>query len=148
MRNLLRGGLVAACLFVASYAFAASDSPVGVWKTIDDVTGKPKSLVEITEHNGVLQGKVLQVLQSDQGPHPICDKCAGERHNKPVEGMTIIWDMQNDDGVWTGGHILDPKNGKTYGCKITLIENGAKLKVRGFIGFALIGRTQVWERQQ
>lgn len=148
MRKLLRGGLAALCLVVAGYAFAASDSPVGVWKTIDDVTGKPKSLVEITEHNGVLEGKVLQVLQSDQGPHPICDKCGGERHNKPVEGMTIMWDMRRDDDVWDGGHILDPKNGKTYGCKIALIEGGAKLKVRGFIGFSLLGRTQIWERER
>jgi uncharacterized protein (DUF2147 family) len=146
----LRSSVIAfaAALLLSARAFAADTTPAGVWKTIDDKTGKPKSIVEISEQNGELTGKVREVLQSDQGPHPICKECEGERKNQPVEGMTILWGMKQDgDDVWRGGQILDPKNGKIYSCKLHLIENGQKLEVRGFIGFSLLGRTQVWERQ-
>ncbi len=136
-----------AALVFSAHAFAADTTPAGVWKTIDDKTGQPKSIVEITERNGELTGVVKEVLQSDQGPNPVCKDCEGERKDKPVVGMQIIWGMKKDGDAWSGGQILDPKNGKVYGCKMHVIENGQKLEVRGFIGFSLLGRTQTWERQ-
>lgn len=147
MKHLIRLGLAAGLLFGSAAVYAASDTPVGTWKTIDDATGKPKSIVQITEQNGELQAKVLQVLQSEEGPHPLCVKCEGERKNKPVEGMTIMWGVTRDDDVWDGGKILDPHNGKTYKVKLTLTDGGQKLDVHGYIGFAMLGRSQVWERQ-
>lgn len=159
----IKSALVAVALLAASPAIAAQApatastapakpavdlaSPVGTWQTIDDKTGKPKALVQISEVDGALQGKIVKVLQSDQGPNPICDKCSGERKNKPVTGMNIMWGLHKDGHQWSGGHILDPKNGKTYKCKLHLVDGGRKLKVRGYIGFALLGRTQVWIRQ-
>lgn len=138
---------LAVALVASADAFAADTaSPVGVWTTIDDTTHKPKSIVEISEQNGELTGKVKEVLQSDQGPNPVCKDCEGERKNQPVTGMTIIWGMKKDGDVWDGGTILDPKNGKTYGCKLTPDADGKTLQVRGFKGFSLLGRTQVWER--
>lgn len=137
----------AAALLLGTHAFAADMTPAGVWKTIDDKTGQAKSIVEISEQNGELTGKVVKVLQSEQGPNPICKECDGERKNQPVTGMTIIWGMKKDGDVWSGGKILDPKNGKIYGCKMHVIEGGNKLEVRGFIGFSFLGRTQVWERE-
>jgi uncharacterized protein (DUF2147 family) len=137
----------AAALLCSAPALAADTSPAGVWTTIDDTTHQPKSVVEITEQNGELTGKVQAVLQSDQGPNPVCKDCEGERKNQPVTGMTIIWGMKKDGDGWSGGKILDPKNGKVYGCKMHLTDNGQKLEVRGFIGFSLLGRTQVWERK-
>jgi uncharacterized protein (DUF2147 family) len=139
--------LLALALAVAAPAFAAEMTPVGTWTTIDDATGKPKSIVQITESNGKLEGKVLEVLQSEQGAHPICKECDGERKDKPVEGMVIIWGVEKDGDVWDGGKILDPKNGKTYKVKLTMMEGGNKLDVHGYIGFALLGRSQVWERK-
>ncbi len=145
----LRNVLVAAALLLLSTPALASDlSPVGTWKTIDDNTGQAKSIVQITEHNGVLEGTILQVLKSDDGPHPLCKKCDGERHNKPIEGMNFMWGLTRDDDVWDGGRILDPKTGKVYKAKIEVIDGGRKLKVRGYIGFALLGRTQVWLRTE
>ena len=139
---------LAAALVLSADALAADAvSPVGVWTTIDDATHKPKSVVEISEQNGELTGKVKEVLQSDQGPNPICKECDGERKNQPITGMKFVWGMKKDGDTWSGGKILDPKNGKVYGCKMHLIEDGKKLEVRGFIGFSLLGRTQVWERQ-
>jgi uncharacterized protein (DUF2147 family) len=139
---------LAAALACTTRVFAADmTSPAGVWTTIDDKTHQPKSVVEITEQNGELTGRVKEVLQSDQGPNPVCKECEGERKNQPVTGMTIIWGMKKDGDEWSGGKILDPKNGKVYGCKMHLIEDGKKLEVRGFVGFSLLGRSQVWERQ-
>jgi uncharacterized protein (DUF2147 family) len=138
----------ATALAFAAPTFAADlTSPVGRWTTIDDATGKPKSVVELSEQNGELTGKVVEVLQSDQGPHPICKECDGERKNQPVEGMTIIWGMKKDGDAWEGGKILDPHNGKVYSCKIHLTDGGQKLEMRGFMGFSLLGRSQIWERK-
>lgn len=143
----IAGALLSALLLTNNVA-AAEMSPVGSWKTIDDKTGKEKSIVEISEQNGELTGKVAQILNSDKGPNPLCDACDGERKNQPVLGMTILWGVKKDGDVWDGGSILDPNNGKTYGVKLTPIENGTKLQVRGFIGFSLLGRTQFWIRSE
>jgi len=144
---LLAGAFALAGIAATGAAHADTASPVGVWTTIDDATGKPKSTVEISEHDGELTGKVVEVLQSDQGPHPLCKLCEGERKDQPIEGMTIIWGMKKDGDTWEGGKILDPHTGKTYGCKIHPAEGGQKLEVRGFMGFSLLGRSQTWERK-
>ena len=138
-------GLLAA-LFAGSVV-AADMTPIGSWRTIDDKTGKVKSIVEISDAGGgKLVGKVAQVLNSEKGPNRTCELCTGDRKDKPVTGMVILWDVKQDGDVWDGGTILDPNNGKTYGVKLTPMENGAKLQVRGFMGFSWLGRTQVWER--
>lgn len=139
--------LLALALLAGAPAFAAEMTPVGTWTTIDDATGKPKSVVQITDNGGTLEGKVLEVLQSEQGPHPVCKACDGDRKDQPVEGMTIIWGVSKDGDVWDGGKILDPKNGKTYKVKLTPMDGGNKLDVHGYIGFALLGRSQIWERK-
>jgi len=139
---------IAACLLLSSAAvWAANDTPVGTWRQIDDVTGKPKSIIQITEDNGQLQGKVQQILISDDGPNPVCKKCDGDRKDQPIQGMTIMWGVSKDGDHWDGGRILDPKSGKIYKVKLTLSNAGQKLDVHGYIGFALLGRSQTWERQ-
>jgi len=135
------------CSFVSS-TFANENSVNGPWKTIDDETGAAKSIVNITEEDGKLVGKISQLFRKpDEDQDPKCDKCSGDKKDKPMIGMTILWDMKkNGDKKWDSGSILNPKEGKTYSCKLELIEGGKKLKVRGFLGFSLFGRTQVWER--
>ena len=147
MRPLLHA-LFALPLSFTSLTFAA-DSPVGQWQTIDDETGKPKSVVEIEQApDGTFTGKVAEVLQSDQGPDPICTACDGERKDKPIKGMTILWDLKPDsERVWNGGTILDPAKGRTYRSKATLLEGGDELEVRGYIGIEALGRSQTWIRQ-
>jgi uncharacterized protein (DUF2147 family) len=148
MRTTFRSILIAFALVLATAAYAANESPVGTWTQVDDATGKPKSIIEITEQpDGTLQGTVKQVLFSDQGPHPICDKCEGERHNQPVEGMVIMWGVKKNGDQWDGGQILDPHNGKTYRVKLSLKDDGQKLDVRGYIGMPMLGRTQTWIRK-
>lgn len=135
-------------LLSATFAFAQDNtSPVGRWKTIDDETKLVKSIVEIREVDGNLEGSIQQLFRKpEEDQNPKCDKCKGDLKDKPIIGLKILNKMKKSGDHWSGGDILDPKNGKTYSCKIELIEDGKKLKVRGFIGFSLLGRTQVWER--
>lgn len=128
-------------LFISFMAFA--QSPVGVWKTIDDETGAAKSHVEIYEKDGKLYGKIVKLLQRE--PDVLCVPCPGAKKNQKVLGMEILWDLKPYDDYWSYGKILDPEAGKEYKCNISM--NGQnKLDVRGYIGFAALGRTQTWER--
>jgi uncharacterized protein (DUF2147 family) len=137
--------LAAALLAILPLAAFAQNSPVGRWKTIDDETGKVKSIVEIQQAaNGTLQGKVVDVLQSDRGPNPKCDKCSGANKGKPVKGMTILWGLREDGGAWSGGTILDPSKGKTYKSKAKMLAPD-KLGVSGCLAF--ICREQTWIRE-
>lgn len=146
MRAAFVSFLVAITLLFAAQAWADDTSPVGTWTQVDDNTGRPKSIIEITElPNGTLQAVVKKVLFSDQGPHPICKACDGELHNKPVEGMTIMWGVKKDGDVWDGGRILDPAKGKDYRVELSLTDNGQKLDVKGFLLF--FHRTQTWIRK-
>ncbi|NQV17967.1 MAG: DUF2147 domain-containing protein [Armatimonadetes bacterium] len=132
-------------LFIQIYA--QNLSPIGNWKTIDDVTGREKSIVKIWEENSKLYGKIIKLFRlPDEDPDPICDECKGKNKDKQVLGMTIMWNLSQKKDQWKGGKILDPENGKIYGCKIRVIENGEKLEVRGFLGISLLGRNQIWEK--
>ncbi len=123
---------------------AIAQSPVGTWQTIDDGSGKPRSIVQIEEKNGSLEGKVSQIfLQSCEPPDPVCAKCSGERKNAKIVGMTILWSLKKEGEKWAGGYILDPANGTTYRCAVWL-EGTDTLKVRGYWG--IFWRTQTWKR--
>jgi len=142
--------ILALCMLAlagASSAAMAADGAVGRWKTIDDKTGEVKSIVEISEATGgTLTGKVVEILKSDKGPNPVCDGCSGDRKNKPIKGMTILWNLKSDGAnKWAGGTILDPANGKTYKSKLELQPGGKKLDVSGCITF--ICRAQTWVRE-
>jgi uncharacterized protein (DUF2147 family) len=148
MRRLVTLSLAASALVAAS-AMAQDGTPVGVWKTIDDETGKPKSLVRITESNGELRGKIEKLFREPgEDPNPKCEKCEGTLKDQPVIGMTIITGMKKDGSEYNGGQILDPNNGKVYKSKLTLVDGGKKLDVRGYIGVPMLGRTQTWIRQE
>jgi uncharacterized protein (DUF2147 family) len=150
MKKLLSILLVAASIAsTASTAWAAGDSPIGMWKTISDVDGKVSSMVMITEVNGQLQGKIDKLFpKPGEDLNPKCIKCTDARKDQPIIGMTFLSGMKKDNDQYTGGEILDPNNGKIYKCKMELIDGGKKLKVRGFIGVALFGRNQTWQRAE
>ena len=121
--------------------------PIGTWKTIDDHTGKEKSHVRIYEtKGGNLQGDVAKILDPAK-ENATCAACTGTRKNKPVKGMIILWGLKKDGDEWSGGQILDPEKGKQYQC-IIKPKGKNELEVRGYAGFSLIGRTQVWPRVQ
>jgi uncharacterized protein (DUF2147 family) len=131
-------------LFFLVIFFAQSQTVIGKWKTIDDETGKPKGIVEIYEQSGKIYGKVVDILEQENKKR-VCENCSGDDKNKPILGMIIIKGLSKEGAEYTNGKILDPKNGKLYKCYITL-ETKDKLKVRGYIGISLFGRTQYWYR--
>lgn len=140
--------LTAAALMSAG-AWAQEGSPVGLWKTIDDETGKPKSLIRISEANGELRGRIEKLFRdAGEDPNPKCDKCEDTRKDQPIIGMTILTGMKKDGSEYNGGQILDPANGKVYKSKMSVTEGGKKLDVRGYIGVPMLGRTQTWIRAE
>ncbi len=150
MRSTLVLSIAALPLLVAVPARAqddASSTPVGRWQTIDDKTKKPKSIVAIWEEDGKLKGRIEELLDPDRPePDPVCKKCEGEKKDQPIRGMTILWGVKKSGDTWSGGRILDPNNGKVYRVNLTPTDGGKKLMVRGYLGIALIGRTQEWNR--
>lgn len=137
------------CALVAGVSPARADhtSPVGRWTTMDDDTHRPKAVVRIWEEGGRLQGRIEKLFrQPGEDPDPTCDKCEGPRKDQRVIGMVILRDLERDDDEWSGGRILDPENGQEYRCSIKVMDGGRRLKVRGYLGFSLLGRTQYWER--
>lgn len=136
----------AAALCALAGSALAQTSPVGLWRTIDDETKTEKSLVRITDNAGVLSGKIEKITDPAKAT-AVCDKCTDERKDQPILGMTIVRNVRaSDPGVWEGGEILDPNNGKNYRVKLRPIEGGKQMEVRGYIGVPMLGRTQTWIR--
>jgi uncharacterized protein (DUF2147 family) len=125
---------------------SAQDEIIGKWKTIDDETGKAKSIVEIYKKGDKYYGKIVKLL-TKENEDGVCRTCEGKYKNKNIIGLVILKDLEYDAGdkEWEDGTIMDPKNAKEYSVYLAL-ESPEKLKVRGYIGFSLIGRTQYWYR--
>lgn len=142
---------VLAFLLPVPYAVAVDlSSPVGKWKTIDDKTGKAKSVVEVYEENGEIKGKILKLFDENgaENSSKKCTSCPDNFKDQPLVGMVFLWGLKKEGGEYSGGKILDPKNGYIYKATMALEDEGKKLKVRGFIGFSLLGRTQHWLREE
>lgn len=118
----------------------------GKWHSRNDETGKVDSVIEVYEKNGKAFAKIIEIKNPER-KDAVCDLCEGSNKNKPILGLNILTGLQKDGDEWSGGQILDPRNGKVYKCYI-LLENPDKLKIRGYIGFALIGKTAYWEREK
>jgi uncharacterized protein (DUF2147 family) len=154
MRSMIRLASLAVSLVLffatlpASPAAAAdaapSDSPIGLWKTFDDKTGAARAIVRIYERDGLLFGKIESSF-TPGAEHRVCAVCSDERKNQPILGLVIIRNMKHTDDDYSGGDILDPDTGSVYHCKMH-VEGGTRLVVRGYIGFSLLGRNQIWQR--
>ncbi|MBX2916863.1 MAG: DUF2147 domain-containing protein [Cyclobacteriaceae bacterium] len=131
-------------VFCCGYALTGrTQTIVGKWQTIDDETGKPKSVVEISERNGKYYGKIIRLFRSPaEDQDPICDKCPvdDDRYKRKIVGMEILRNLVKDNDEFSGGTIIDPNNGKIYRCKVWL--EGNNLKLRGYLGPFF--RTQTW----
>ena len=146
MRNVLKPLLAVLACAVALPALAAEMSPVGLWRTTDEKTGEAKSEVRIVDNAGVVSGKVEKLLRKGADPKAVCSQCSDDRKDQPLVGLEIIRGAKKAEGktVWEDGKILDPKNGSSYSLKLTPVDAGNKLEVRGSIG--PFGRTQTWTR--
>jgi uncharacterized protein (DUF2147 family) len=144
----LRTLATAALLAGAAAAACAQMTPVGTWHTIDDKSGEIKSQIAITESGGALTGRIEKLLRKDADQAAKCTECSDDRKDKPLIGLEIIRGAKKAEGkdVWESGKILDPENGRSYTLRLTPIEGGKKLEVRGSV--LGIGRTQTWVRVQ
>lgn len=128
-------------------AFAASSwtqsTPVGLWKTIDDETGEEKSYVKIVERNGKFYGEIDRLLLKPADTR--CEECTGDKKDKLLVGMEVLWDLEAYKDYWSYGQILDPASGKIYKCSVWL-EGKDELKLRGYVGISALGRNQTWKR--
>ena len=124
-------------------------SPIGRWKTVDDVTGKITSVVLIREESGTLYGTIEKLISPDpRDPNPRCTQCVGAMKDQLLIGLRILWGLHPSGNGWSGGQIVDPDNGSTYRCEIHVEDEGNKLRVRGYVGFPFIGRTEYWLRER
>ena len=143
-RTHLSAGLGGLCglLLLATAQGADLNSPVGKWKTIDDKSGKPKSIVQITDDSGALSGKIVELLEG--ASEKTCGKCEGDLKDKPLVGMKILWDLKKEGDEWTDGKIFNPADGGTYTSKAKLIDGGKTLEVTG--SWLFVKRAQQWRR--
>tara|TARA_R110002072_G_scaffold19961_1_gene73473 strand:- start:118 stop:549 length:432 start_codon:yes stop_codon:yes gene_type:complete len=118
----------------------------GKWNSKNEETGKVDSVIEVYEKNGKAYAKVIEIM-NEKRRDALCIDCEGENKNKPILGLDILSGLEEeeDNNEWSGGEILDPRNGKVYKCYIELVKAN-KLKIRGYIGVALFGKTAYWER--
>jgi uncharacterized protein (DUF2147 family) len=144
LERRLRGVALALALGAPATALAAP-SPVGYWTTIDDDGKTPSSIVQIYARGKKLYGKIVQLINPRE-KDPKCTECEGARKNQRILGMEVLRDLEQDDDEWSGGYILDPRNGTEYKCYLELQDGGKRLKVRGYVGIALLGRTQYWQK--
>ncbi len=143
LRSWLAGAALAALCWPA---LAAGLTPVGLWMTVSDTDGKPSGYVRIREAGGEYLGVIERGIEGKEH-EDLCSKCDGPQHNQPLVGMTIITGVHHNGERFDGGHILDPDTGNVYKVRLTPVDDGRKLEVRGYIGFSLLGRTQTWVRQ-
>ncbi len=133
-------------LFTAISFSMSAQTIFGEWENRDEETNKVDSVIEVYEKDGKAYAKIIEITDKNR-QEAVCEKCSGSRKNKPILGMNILTGLSKDGDEWSGGKILDPKNGKEYKCYIKL-ENKDKLKIRGYIGFAAFGRTAYWIRKK
>lgn len=123
----------------------SGQSVLGKWKTYDVFDqSREEAIVEIYSLNNQLFVKIVEILPEEH-KNDLCKRCTGEEKGQPILGMVILKGATLEDGIWRGAPILNAKNGKSYGCHISLVHKDL-LKVRGFVGYPIFGKTLYWTR--
>lgn len=134
-----------AVLLISIYCICNGQSIEGQWNTFDDETNEEKARIEIYKVGDLFFARIIESFTTEE--NAVCESCKGKRKGKPIIGLVIIENLKKNGKKYDGGTIMDPENGKTYKCKLELVDNN-KLKVRGYLGFSLLGRTQYWIRNK
>jgi uncharacterized protein (DUF2147 family) len=146
MKRIVTGLVTIAAGTLLSTAAMAASLNGSQWQTVDEKTGEKKAIVQISESNGQVSGKIIKVMNAADAKEK-CTKCSGSLKDKPIEGLNFLYGMKADGtNEWSGGKLVDPESGKVYSGKITLSDNGQSLKLRGYVGSPVFGRSQTWKR--
>jgi uncharacterized protein (DUF2147 family) len=150
-KRLLLGLTLLVCItnFALSGPAQAADSPLGTWRTIDDSSGKARSIIKLEINSNILSGRVEKSLDPKDKPDAACTKCTDSRKDQQIIGMVILSGLKqsaNEPNTCEGGEILDPDSGTIYKARLKLKDNN-ELELRGFVGISLFGRTQIWKRE-
>ena len=121
-----------------------SQSIFGKWYSTNDETGEIDSVIEVYKKQEKAFGKIIEIKNSER-KNAVCDLCKDKNKNKPILGLNILNGMEKDGEEWSGGTILDPRNGNVYKYFIQLVQQD-KLKIRGYLGLSIFGKTAYWQR--
>jgi len=143
-------GAVMALSATAQAATAGSEpTAIGLWEQIDEKSGQPESWFNIVEKDGVYVGTIVKMFQKPGDPPPEsfrCSKCEGADKDQPVLGLTLIKGMKRKGVKYEDGTIMDPRDGNVYRALMEVSPDNKRLEVRGYLGVALFGRSQTWNR--
>ncbi len=146
MKRIVASLVIAVGSALLSNAVFAASLDGTQWQTVDEKTGEKKAIIQLNENSGQVSGKIIKVLDSKKAKAN-CEKCTGSLKNKPIEGLQILTGMRADGtNQWSNGKLVDPETGKIYSGKINLSDNGQSLKLRGYVGSPVFGRSQTWQR--
>lgn len=140
----MKKGLLLWVIFILALSSGRAQNVLGKWYSIDPDTGKNESVIEVYEKDNKIYGKIIAILKKEDRDKT-CIECTGKDKDQPILGLIIVRGLSKDGDEWGNGKVLDPKNGKLYKCYISLVDKN-KLKLRGYIGFSIIGRTEYWYR--
>jgi uncharacterized protein (DUF2147 family) len=122
------------------------NTAAGFWQETDD-QGRPGAWFLFVEKDGLYQGRLVKGFKQPGQPLiETCEKCTGDQKDAPMQGLTIVKDMKRNGNKYTGGSILDPRDGTVYHAQMELSADGQQLGVRGYLGIPLLGQTQIWTR--
>lgn len=144
MHNMIKKQLITISLLLFFSVSSYSQTIFGKWNSYDEETNEIESVIEVYKKEGKAYAKIISIIDPER-QNATCFKCKGKRKDQRILGMDILSGLKKKGDEWSGGKILDPKNGKEYKCYIKLLDENT-LKLRGYIGISLLGRTAIWKR--